>query len=176
MSILDSDETILQGTAANVNTFLIDNDFDWKKFVDYKGVYNVRKINGSFFVNQLKKNINKKRLLKNRSSYIPYPQPICIVDCRKLKEGDALIFLEKLTKLPKNPAPIVVVQNITEISSDVMNKYEVHKLLIHLWEKKTCRMKNKYGQKFTIRPKDYTVYRTWEFEDGDSLSKIWDTL
>ena len=99
-----------------------------------------------------------------------------MIDCRKLKEGDALIFLEKITKLPKNPAPIVVIQNITEISSDVMNKYEVHKLLIHLWEKKICRIKNKNGQKFTIRPKDYIVYRTWEFEDWDSLSKIWGTL
>lgn len=174
--ILNNDETILQETAANVNTFLIDNDFDWKRLINYKGVCNIKKINGAFFVGKLKKEINKRRLLKNKSSYIPNPQPICIIDCKKLKEGDALIFLEKLTKLPKNPAPIVVIQNITEISSNVMNKYEVHKLLIHLWEKKICRIKNKIGQKFTIRPKDYVVYRTWEKEEWDSLSKIWGTL
>ena len=175
--ILNGEETVIQDTCATCNTFLIDNNFDWKRLIDYKGVCNIKKVNGAFFVGKLKKTINKSRvLLKNRSSYIPNPQPICIIDCRKLKEGDALIFLEKLTELPKKPTPIVVVQNITEISADVMNKYEIHKLLIHLWEKKSCRIKNKYGQKFTIRPKDYTVYRTWEREEWDSLSKIWGTL
>lgn len=174
--IFAGDETIKQDMCAKCNTIIIDNEFDWKMLIDYEGVYNVKKINGKFFVGKLKKELNKKNILKNKSSFIPHNQPICIIDCRKLKEGDAEIFLQKLTNLPKKPTPVVVIQNITEISPAIMNKKEVHKLLVHLWEKKECHLKSKDGKRFTIRPKDYLVFRTWELEEWNSLSNIWGTL
>lgn len=172
--LLEGDETIMQKVSATCNTFLIDNNFDWERLVDFKGVCNIQKMNGNEFVGKLKKALNKKNeFLKTKSSYISINQPICIIDCRKIKDGDALLFLEKLSQISKVLRPVVVIQNITEISSDISNKKEIYRLLIHLWEKKKCRLKNTNGKIFTIHPVNYVVYRTWEYEDWDSLAKIW---
>lgn len=176
MSILDDDLTIVQDMYASANSVLIDKDFDWNRLLSDQRAYNVARINGHMFVGKLKKVLNKKNeLLKTKSAFVSLTQPICIIDCRKIKDGDALVFLEKLSQIPKALKPIVVIQNITEIAPNISDEKETYRLLIHIWDKKKCRLKNAEGIFFTIRPANFVVYRTWEDETWSSLAKIWGT-
>lgn len=119
-------------------------------------------------------------------------RPIRILDCKTLKKHDAIDFLERLSKLPSDPRPMVIIQNITEIpiGDGVYYKYVgdgetfndvsiyddpqyVENILVHSWKNETNYLTNKNGEQFVLKSDDYTVFLTWSSKTSDTIKNVW---
>ena len=128
------------------------------------------------FVSEMWEITRKENAITNRfKKHIG--RPINLLDCRSLCKWDAIGWLEKVSLLPKNPKPILVIENITEIPDEDINHDDpqiVRNMLLHSWKNsKTEFFNSKSGHNFTIEPKDYTVFVTWTPENREKMKAIW---
>ena len=87
---------------------------------------------------------------------------------------DAIGWLKTVSELPINPQkkPIIVIENITNISSP-----EDRDILIHSWlNGERTLIDNRPsgdGKPFTINPQNYTIIFTWQPGTLNKLSEVW---
>ena len=64
-------------------------------------------------------------------------RPVLSLDCSKLKRGDVDGFFNILAQIPSSPAPIIIIENLTNIPTGDPSIYddpvEVENRLIHGW-------------------------------------------
>ena len=104
-------------------------------------------------------------------------RPVYTLDCKTLKKYDAIGFLERLAKLPSDPRPIVIIQNITEIPFGDVSIHDdpqyAENILVHSWKNETNYLTNKIGNQFVIKPSNYTVFLTWSAKTSDLIKNVW---
>jgi len=121
---------------------------------------------------RFKKQIVLPRLTKHTG------RPVITLDCQSLCKNDTIDWLERVSKLPKTPKPILILENITEIheEDDVHDDPRVvRNLLLHSWKNAKNEFFNrKSGNTFTIVPEEFTVFITWTPDNREKLDAIWD--
>ena len=137
----------------------------WKFMSQLRNVYGVELDDRSDFV----QNIQSFAEMNKR--------PVCILDCKTLKKYDAIGFLERLAKLPSDPRPIVIIQNITEIPFGDVSIHDdpqyAENILVHSWKNETNPLTNKNGEQFILKSHDYTVFLTWSAKTSDLIKNVW---
>ena len=103
-------------------------------------------------------------------------QPVYSIDCRCLCKGDAIGWLEAISKLPKSPKPILVVENITDIPEEDYkhdNPQYVRNILMHSWKNPRNDFFNVHsGNNFNINSLDFTVFITWTPQKRELMESI----
>ena len=161
--------SLLRGKVSEVET---DIDPVWKKIVqawhENEG--------STLLVSELVKLLDKENqpLCPMLRPYIG--QPIYSIDCRYLQKGDAIGWLETISKLPKSPKPILVVENITDIPEEDDkhdNPQYVLNILMQSWKNPRNDFFNAHsGNSFSIVPLDYKVFITWTPENRAKMEAI----
>ena len=101
-------------------------------------------------------------------------RPIAAFDGSHFAKYDAIGWLKTVLELPLNlqKKPIIVIENITNISSP-----EVRDILIHSWLNGERILIDDRpsgdGKPFTINPQNYTIVFTWQPGTLDKLSEVW---
>lgn len=83
-----------------------------------------------------------------------------VLDCSKLCRGDAIDFMNRLSKMDTNSKPIVIIMNITDIpAEDVVhdNPLYVERILLHSWKEDTIHLSDKKFGNFSLKSTDFTV-------------------
>lgn len=105
-------------------------------------------------------------------------RPVYTIDCRFLQKGDAIIWLEKVSNLPKSHKPILIIENITEIPKEDElhdNPQYVRNLLMHSWKNPMNDWYNPNSKNlFKIIPAEYTIFITWSPEKRGIMDTIHD--
>lgn len=103
-------------------------------------------------------------------------RPVYSLDCRLLRKGDAIGWLEAVSKLPKAPKPILVVENITDIPEEDGNHDNpqyVRNLLMHSWKNPMNDLFNASSENsFKIIPVEYTIFITCTPENREKMEEI----
>ncbi len=107
-------------------------------------------------------------------------RPIHVLDCKTLRKYDAIGWLEAVSKLPKSPTPILVIENITEIPEEDAvhdNPKYVENLLVHSWKNEKIdhyfKGPDQVARKFTLKSHDYLVFLTWSPDSADKINDVW---
>ena len=101
-------------------------------------------------------------------------RPIYTLDCRYLNTDDAIGRLEWTSRLPKEPKPILVFENFTEIPSGVNDLQLVRNVLLHNWKNPQMDLYNPSSRRsFNIIPSEYSVFVTWTPENREKMKDIW---
>ena len=101
-------------------------------------------------------------------------RPMTTFDSSHSAKYDAIGWLKTVSELPINPQkkPIIVIENITNISSP-----EDRDILIHSWlNGERTLIDNRPsgdGKPFTINPQNYTIIFTWQPGTLNKLSEVW---
>lgn len=104
-------------------------------------------------------------------------RPVIRWDVKTFKKDDAIGSLYGLSKYPKAPKPVVIIENITEIP-DVDDPiydpaYLVENLLFHNWKNVFSSFDNpRYGH-FELKPEDYSILVIWSTATSEKMKKIW---
>ena len=160
--------TLLMGKVSEIET---DINPIWKKIVQ---TWHVNE-GSTLLVSQLVEILDKENhpLCPMLRPHIG--QPVYSIDCRCLCKGDAIGWLETVSKLPKSPKPILVVENITDIPEEDDkhdNPQYVRNILMHSWKNPRNDFFNIHsGNCFSINPIDYKVFITWTPEKRE-LTKV----
>lgn len=150
--------SLLMGNVSEVET---DIDPIWKKIVQ---TWHVNE-GSTLLVSELVKLLDKENQPLCPMLRPHIGQPIYSIDCRYLQKGDAIGWLETVSKLPKSPKPILVVEHITDIPEEDDkhdNPQYVRNILMHSWKNPRNNFFNVHsGNSFNIDPLDFTVFITW---------------
>lgn len=87
-----------------------------------------------------------------------YNRPVVVLDCSKLCKGDALGFMNTISKMPTNPKPVVIISNITDIPAedDIHdNPMYIENILLHSWKNEGISFTELGG--FSLKSSDFTV-------------------
>lgn len=137
----------------------------WKFISQLHNVYGIELDDRSDFLQNIQSIGNQEK------------RPVYTLDCKTLKKHDAIGFLERLSKLPSTPRPIVIIQNITEIPFGDISIYDdpqyVENILVHSWKNETNYLTNKNGEQFVLKSHDYTVFLTWSAKTSDMIYCFW---
>ena len=144
---------------------LTNDDKGLRALIDMITMY-VIEINQSVFLPG--RHLDSKGILSPNDSVLTIPpvlqkhnrRSIITLDCSGLKKGDALGFLHRLSQLPAEQKPVVVINNITSIppaGSITDDPLYVENLLLHSWHNDVIRLADKDGAPFTITPRDFTI-------------------
>ena len=87
-------------------------------------------------------------------------RPVIRWDAKSFKKYDAVGSMYNLSKLPKEPKPIVMIENIADIPDGDRNIYDdpalVENILLHSWKNDTIHLTYQ-GVPFQMNKGDYTV-------------------
>lgn len=90
----------------------------------------------------------------------PQDRPVIRWDTKTFKKYDAAGSMYQLSKLPKEPKPIVIIENIAGIPDGDRNTYDdpalVENILLHSWKNDTIQLTYK-DVPFQMNKRDYTV-------------------
>ena len=98
-------------------------------------------------------------------------RPMTTFDSSHFAKYDAIGWLKTVSELPLIPQkkPIIVIENITNISSP-----EVRDILIHSWlNGERTLIDDRPSGDVTINPQNYTIIFTWQPGTLDKLSEVW---
>ena len=106
-------------------------------------------------------------------------RPVYRWDIRGFKKYDAAGSLYTISKLPKSPKPVVIIENITEIPVGDPSIYDdpkrVEELMLHNWKNESSSFDEvKFGH-FEIKPGDYSVLIPWNTKDKEKIMQLWRT-
>ncbi len=177
MAILLDDEDVLIGRAIEAAEMKRKHVRFWSFFLDGCGAHGVEV--GQEFVTELLDVINND-CINEESLQNHKDRPVHVIDCKKLCKYDAIGWLETVSKLPKFPTPILIIENITEIpkEDDVHdNQTYVENLLVHSWKNEinyfTDNRPNQNLKQFTLKPHDYLVFLTWTPDCAERINNVW---
>ena len=155
MSILDDEDILINDLKQDIKVREANESF-WNFMLRGVGARGVEV--GHEFVTDLRKIILQAEDPFLESLKRHAGRPIEVLDCKTLCKYDAIGWLETVSKLPKSPTPILIIENITEIPDS--EKY-VENLLVHSWKnERNDFTDNRPGQnvkQFTLKPHDYLV-------------------
>ena len=87
-------------------------------------------------------------------------RPVYRLDAKTFKKNDADGSMYQLSKVPKEPKPIVIIENIADIPDGDRNVYDdpthVEDTLLHSWKDDTIHLTFN-GESFQMNKFDYTV-------------------
>lgn len=88
-------------------------------------------------------------------------RPVYRWDAKTFKKYDAIGSMYQLSKLPKEPKPIVIIENIADIPDGDRNIYDdpalVENILLHSWKNDTIHLTHHKNGPFQMNKWDYTV-------------------
>lgn len=88
-------------------------------------------------------------------------RPIIHWDVKSFKKFDAIGSMYALSRLPKAPRPIVIIENIADIPNVDQNVYDdpeyVENVLLHSWRSDTIHLTHPKEGSFQLNKWDYTV-------------------
>lgn len=88
-------------------------------------------------------------------------RPVYRWDAKTFKKYDAIGSMYQLSKLPKEPKPIVIIENIADIPDRDRNIYDdpalVENILLHSWKDETIHLPHHKNGPFQMSKCDYTV-------------------
>lgn len=104
-------------------------------------------------------------------------RPVYRWDIRGFRKDDAIGSLYTLSKLPKSPKPVVIIENITEIPVGDPSIYDdpkrVEELMLHNWKNEFSPFDEiKFGH-FEIKPRDYSVLIPWDTKEKEKMLQLW---
>ena len=177
MSILDDEDILINDLKQDIKVREANESF-WNFMLRGVGVRGVEV--GHEFVTDLQQIISQAEEpmwepLKKHAG-----RPIHVLDCKTLRKYDAIGWLEAVSKLPKSPTPILVIENITEIpEADAVhdNPKYVENLLVHSWKNEKIdhyfKGPDQVGREFTLKSHDYLVFLTWTPDSADKINNVW---
>lgn len=99
-------------------------------------------------------------------------RPVYRWDAKTFKKYDAEGSMYQLSKLPKEPKPIVIIENIADIPDGDLNVYDdpehIENILLHSWKNDTIHLTYK-DVSFQMNKWDYTVIFPIKPEDVNKL-------
>ena len=177
MSILDDEDILINDLKQDIKVREANESF-WNFMLRGVGARGVEV--GHEFVTDLRKIILQAEdpLLESLKRHAG--RPIEVLNCKTLCKYDAIGWLEIVSKLPKSPTPILIIENIIEIpkEDDVHdNQTYVENLLVHSWKNEinyfTDNRPNQNLKQFTLKPHDYLVFLTWTPDSADKINDVW---
>lgn len=100
-------------------------------------------------------------------------RPVKLFDVRAcMSRVDAINFLYDVSKMPKVPRPIVIIENITCIP-DVEDAIVISNLLLHNWKNSDTLFDEVRIGHFEIKPADFSVLITWSTATSDKMKQMW---
>ena len=88
-------------------------------------------------------------------------RPVIRWDAKTFRKGDAIGSMHALSKLPKEPKPIIIIENIADIPDGDRNIYDdpelVENILLHSWKNDTNHLTHPQDGPFQLNKWDYTV-------------------
>lgn len=94
-------------------------------------------------------------------SLAPQGHPVIRLDTKTFKKYDAVGSMYALSKLPKEPKPIVIIENIADIPDGDRKIYDdpvlVETILLHSWKDDTIYLTHPQDGPFQLNKWDYTV-------------------
>jgi len=100
-------------------------------------------------------------------------RPVIHWDATSFHKNDAIGSMFKLSKLPKEPKPVVIIENITEIPEAISEIYDdpvlVENVLLHSWKNDTIHLTHWSEGPFELNRQDYSVI--FPVQPGD-LAKL----
>ena len=91
----------------------------------------------------------------------PQGRPVYRWDVKTFKKYDAIGSMYQLSKLPKEPKPIVIIENIADIPDGDRSIYDdpalVENILLHSWKDDTIHLHHYKNGPFQMSKCDYTV-------------------
>lgn len=177
MSILDDEDILINDVKQTPQMYKANEEF-WDFMLCGTGAHGVEV--GHEFVTDVQQIISQAEEpmwepLKKHAG-----RPIHVLDCKTLRKYDAIGWLEAVSKLPKSPTPILVIENITEIPEEDAvhdNPKYVENLLVHSWKNEinyfTDNRPNQNLKQFTLKPHDYLVFLTWTPDSADKINNVW---
>ena len=102
-------------------------------------------------------------------------RPVYRWDAKTFKKYDAVGSMYKLSLLPKEPKPIVIIENIADIPDGAPNIYDdpalVENILLHSWKDDTIRLTHHEEGPFQLNKSDYTLIFPIKPEDVNKLHR-----
>ena len=175
MSVLDSDQDVLLNMDNHIKEQAL-KEFFYASLL----TANVSEVetneDSNAFVNELVEMLDKDNSPLNSMLQRHIGRPVYTLDCRKLRKGDAIGWLEEVAKLPKSPKSILVIENITEIPDEDANHDNpqyLRNVLMHSWKNPMNELFNaNIGTSFKIVPADYTIFITWIIDKREKMDAI----
>lgn len=88
-------------------------------------------------------------------------RPVIRWDAKTFRKGDAIGSMHALSKLPKEPKPVIIIENIADIPDEDRNIYDdpelVENVLLHSWKNDTIHLTHPHYGPFQLDKWDYTV-------------------
>lgn len=88
-------------------------------------------------------------------------RPVIRWDVKTFRKNDAIGSMYTLSKLPKEPKPVIIIDNITEIPEAVSEIYDdpahVENVLLHSWKNDTIYLTHWQDGPFKLDRMDYSV-------------------
>lgn len=177
MSILDDEDILINDVKQTLQMYKANEEF-WDFMLCGTGAHGVEV--GHEFVTDLQQIISQAEEpmwepLKKHAG-----RPIRVLDCKTLRKYDAIGWLEAVSKLPKSPTPILVIENITEIPEENAvhdNPKYVENLLVHSWKNEKIdhyfKGPDQVSRKFTLKSHDYLVFLTWSPDRASKINNVW---
>lgn len=175
MSVLDSDQDVLLNMDNHIKEQAL-KEFFYASLL----TANVSEVetneDSNAFVNELVEMLDKDNSPLNSMLQRHIGRPVYTLDCRKLRKGDAIGWLEEVAKLPKSPKPILVIENITEIPDEDANHDNpqyLRNVLMHSWKNPVNDLFNSNTQNsFKIVTADYSIFIIWTPENREKMDAI----
>ena len=100
-------------------------------------------------------------------------RPVIHWDAKTFRKDDAIGSMYELSKLPKEPKPVVIIENITEIPDAISDIYDdpilIENVLLHSWKNDTIHLTHKQEGPFELNRQDYSI--VFPVKPGD-LAKL----
>lgn len=104
-------------------------------------------------------------------------RPVIRWDVRSMRRNDAIGSLCALSKLPREPRPVVIIEHITDIPEGDLSIYDdpvrVENLLLHSWKNESTQFDEAGIGHFEIRRNDYSVLIPWSSQKADKMKLLW---
>lgn len=177
MSILDDEDILINDLKQDIKVREANESF-WIFMLRGRGAHGIE--TGPELKKELETIISPSYVPLKDSIKQHVARPVYVLDCKSLCKHDAIGWLETVSKLPKSPTPILIIENITEIpeEDDVHdNQTYVENLLVHSWKNEinyfTDNRPNQNLKQFTLKPHDYLVFLTWTPDSADKINDVW---
>ena len=88
-------------------------------------------------------------------------RPVISWDAKSFLKNDAIGSMYRLSKLPKEPKPVIIIDNITQIPEAVSDIYDdpalIENVLLHSWKNDTIYLTHWQDGPFELNRMDYSV-------------------
>ena len=100
-------------------------------------------------------------------------RPVIHWNAKSFKKDDAIGSMFQLSRMPKEPKPVVIIENISEIPDAISDIYDdpvlIENVLLHSWKNDTIHLTHWQEGPFEINRQDYSI--VFPVKPGD-LAKL----